>query len=210
MRVLIVDDHPMICQGLVSAIGAEWPDAETASAGNAEGALAAYSRGEWSVCVLDVNLGESSMSGLAVLPKLKEMQPHVPVLVFSMYSEEQMGIRALHAGADGYVNKEAPHTVLIQALQRLMRGGQYVSSALARRLEEAPDVRLRRHDALSAREHEVLRLLAGGRTTTDIAVTLELSAKTISTYRTRVLKKLDLDTTADLIRYAIEHRLVGN
>lgn len=177
-------------------------------AATAADALALIGEEHWDIAVLDLSLGSSS--GLELLDAIRRLRPRLPVLVFSMHGEEQYARRAFQAGASGYIMKNSPSAELAAAITKVARGGKYVSAKLAEALAADLDPKANRvaHERLSQREFEVLRLLASGKAVSEIADAVSLSDKTISTYRGRVLQKLNLKTTADLVRYALEHSLI--
>jgi two-component system invasion response regulator UvrY len=176
-------------------------------AATAERAIELVRAEPWDLAMLDVSLG--GRSGLDALADIKKARPSLPVLMLSMHSEEQYARRAFKAGASGYIMKDSTRATLLEAINRVLAGGRYVSAALAESLAFNPggggDRAL--HEGLSAREFEVLRLIGAGTSVGDIAASLGLSDKTVSTYRTRILQKTGLKTNADLIRYCIEHSL---
>jgi DNA-binding NarL/FixJ family response regulator len=207
-KILIVDDHEVVRDG-VKKILDEQPGAVTfGEASTAPEALRLVRDQDWDVVVLDLSLGDRS--GLGVLKELKQIRPHLPVLILSMHSEEQYARRAFKAGATGYITKGSPSAELVKAINKVIKGGVYVSYALAERLaidlgigtDRAP------HEALSDREFEVMRLIASGKTVGEIAEMLNLSDKTISTYRARILEKMGMKTNAELTHYAIQNKLV--
>ncbi len=212
IRILIVDDHTIVHRGLRQIV-AEEPDMVVAGeARNGQEGLALVQAQPWDLVVLDVSM--PGRGGLDVLKELKQVRPNLPVLVLSMYPEEQYAIRALRLGASGYMTKESAPEELIGAIRKVVAGGRYVSASLAETLAGslvAVDRQGDRlpHETLSNREYHVLRLIASGKSVTDIADELALSVKTISTYRARVLEKMGMKTNADLTRYAISNRLVG-
>jgi DNA-binding NarL/FixJ family response regulator len=161
------------------------------------------------VVVLDLTLGDRS--GLDVLRELKQIRPQLAVLILSMHSEEQYARRAFKAGASGYITKDSPRAELIKAIDKVMAGGKYLSVSLAEKLiiDLGRETGRTPHETLSDREFEVLRLIASGKTVTEIAQTLALSDKTISTYRARILEKMDMKTNAELTYYAIRNGLVS-
>ena len=177
-------------------------------AATAAEALALIGEQHWDLIVLDISLGSSS--GLELLNSIQKLRPRLPVLVLSMHSEEQYARRAFQAGASGYIMKNSPSAELAAAINRVARGGRNVSAKLAEALVADFDHKANRlpHDRLSQREFEVLRLLASGKAVSEIADMLSLSDKTVSTYRGRILEKLQLKTTAALVRYALEHSLI--
>jgi two-component system invasion response regulator UvrY len=186
----------------------ELDDAVCGEAENADQVLAQVQNQEWDVVILDVTM--PGRSGLDALRDLKVMRPRLPVLVLSMHPEDQYGKRILKAGASGYMNKDTAPEELIKAIRKVLAGGRYVSPALAEKLAWDLNADQERpvHEALSHREFEVLRLLASGKTVGRIALDLHLSATTVSTYRARILEKMNMTTTAELMRYAIENHLV--
>ena len=208
IRLLIVDDHEVVRAGIRRVFDEQPGAALFGEAGNASEALRQVREQEWDAVVLDISLG--GRSGLDVLKELHQLHPKLPVLILSMHSEEQYARRAFKAGAAGYITKDSPRTELVSAINKVLRGGRYVSPALAEKLvvslgrgtEEAP------HESLSPREFEVLRLIASGKTVGEIADLLALSDKTISTYRARLLEKMGMRTNAELTYYAIQNRLV--
>lgn len=207
MRILIVDDHAVVRDG-VKRIFEEQPAAVFGEAGTAPEALKLAMEETWDVVVLDISL--AGRNGLEVLRELKQIRPRLPVLILSMHSEEQYARRAFRAGAAGYITKDSSRAELAKAINRVIEGGRYVSPALAEKLvfdiERATDRPL--HEALSDREFEVMCHIASGKTVKEIAELLSLSDKTISTYRARILGKMDMKTNAELTHYAIKNGLV--
>jgi DNA-binding NarL/FixJ family response regulator len=163
---------------------------------------------KWDVVVLDLTM--PGRGGFEVLQEFKRSFPGLPILVLSMHPEDQFAVRAFRAGADGYMAKESAPETLVAAIRKVVSGGKYVPPSIAEMLASDLGQGANRppHDLLSHREFQVMRLLAAGRTVTEIADELSLSIKTISTYRCRVLEKMNLRTNADLTRYAIEHQLI--
>lgn len=177
-------------------------------ASTAAEALELIGQQHWDLVVLDISLGSSS--GLEVLHAIQKVRRRPPVLVLSMHGEEQYAQRAFQAGASGYIMKNSPSAELAAAVQKVVRGGKYVSAKLGEALVANfdPKATLVPHERLSQREFEVLRLLASGKAVSEIAEMLSLSDKTVSTYRGRILEKLQLKTTVELVRYALEHSLI--
>jgi len=210
IRVLIADDHPMVRKGLAQMV-AESGNLECA--GEAENAAAvsrALRRDRVDVLLLDVDI--PGKNGLDILKTVRRNHPNVQVLMFSMYPEEQYAVRALKAGAAGYLNKNTPPNKIIDALREAARGRKYVSPELAQALasrisEDTVEGRLP-HESLSDREFQTLRCIAGGKKLAEIAAEMALSPKTVSVYRARLLEKMKLRNNADLTRYAIRNRLV--
>ena len=208
IRILIADDHPVVRRGLKDILVRELEGAICGEAGNAQQVLSEVQNQDWDLVILDVMM--PGRSGLDVLRDLKRLLPKLPVLVLSMYPEDQLGKRMLRAGASGYMNKESAPEELIKAVRRVLAGGVYVSSALAERLALDLHENATRplHETLSDREFEVLRMIALGKTVTQIAEELHLSVPTVSTHRAHILEKTNMTTTAELIRYALRNHLV--
>jgi DNA-binding NarL/FixJ family response regulator len=207
LHILIVDDHAIVREGMVRILertGEHWTVAE-ASTGHQ--ALELMQRQPIDLAIVDLSM--PGISGLDLIRRMRADFPAVRVLVLSMHAEEQYALRAFKAGANGYVTKDQAATELVHAVRKVAAGGAYVTQSLAERvvlqLHGAVDVP--RHAQLSDRELEVLRGIVAGRRLTDIAQSLHLSVKTISTHKTRMLDKLQLPTTAALIRYGMEHGL---
>jgi two-component system invasion response regulator UvrY len=208
MRVLIADDHAILRRGLIEILTREFKDAFCGEAENAQETLAQVQGQDWDLVILDVSM--PGRSGVDVLADLKRERPKLPVLVLSMHPEDQYAKRVLRAGASGYLNKDSAPEELIKAIRKVLDGGRYVSPALAEALAmdlcRGADDPL--HEKLSARELEVLRLMGSGKAISQIAEVLHLSVTTVSTYRARILEKLSLTTTAELMNYALRNKLV--
>jgi two-component system, NarL family, invasion response regulator UvrY len=208
MNFLVVDDHPMIRKGLERTLSTEFPEASFRFACTPDEALKSLLDGKVNLVILDLNLPGSD--GLELLREIKEHDPQIRVLVHTMYAEEQFGVRALRAGADGYLTKDKPVEDLLQAV-RLLRGGRrFVSPILAERLIAALGNKREGTDLsteLSDREHQIMRMIVAGKAPKEIGAELGISSKTVSTYRTRLLDKLDLHSTAELVRFALENKL---
>lgn len=209
MRILIVDDHAVVRQGLKQILNDSFRTAVYGEAGNAQAALEKIWNEEWDVVVLDISM--PGRSGLEVLKEIKRAKPKLPVLVLSMHSEDQFAVRVVRSGAAGYMTKESAPDELVGAIKKVLAGGRYVSSELAEKMVMYLDIDAQKqpHESLSDREFQVLRLIGAGKTIRDIASQLSLSAKTVSTYRTRILEKMFLKTSADLICYAVHHDLAS-
>lgn len=207
MKVLIADDHEVVRRGLKDILAEEFPSLEAAEAGNAQETLEAGRRSVWDLVLLDVKM--PGRSGLEVLDEFKKLQPKTPVLIVSVFPEEEYALRALKLGAAGYVSKECASDELVAAVRKALSGGRYVTPALAEKLAAAlsGEMSVAPHETLSNRELEVLRLIAAGKTIKEIAAELHLSEKTIGTYRLRLSKKMNLSTNVELARYAFQHQL---
>ena len=208
IRVLIADDHAIVREGLKQILS-EIPDMMVVDeAFDGEEALRKTQTDTWDVLVLD--LAMPGRSGLDILEQLKGTHPWRPVLVLSMHAEEMYAVRVLKAGASGYLTKESTPYELVKAIRKVLSGGKYVSASLAETLALRLDDTTERplHETLSQREFQVLRMMSSGKTITEVAGELSLSVKTVSTYRARILEKLNLRNNAEAIRYAVDHHLV--
>jgi DNA-binding NarL/FixJ family response regulator len=208
INVLIADDHPIVRQGLRQILSGISDMKVAGEAANAQETLDQVRVGGWDVLVLDITMPDRT--GFDILKELKHAQPDLPVLVLSIHAEEQLAVRVLKAGASGYLTKENAPGELVKAIRKVVSGGKYISRGLAETLAFGLDTASDRprHEALSDREFQVMQLMANGKTLTEIAATLSLSAKTVSTYRTRLLEKMNFKTNAEIIRYAVENGLI--
>ena len=207
-RILLVDDHPIVRHGIKEVLASAFHPALVGEAANAEEGLNEVRGTAWDVLVLDLTL--PGASGLDLLKDLHRECPSLPVLVLSMHPPDQFARRAMNAGAAGYLTKDSAPTELIKAVSEVMSGRRYLNPAVIDELvlQHQPEVSPRPHDLLSDREYQVLRMIASGLTVTQVAARLSLSVKTISTYRARVLEKMNMRTTAELMHYGIQHGLV--
>ena len=208
LRVLIVDDHAIVRDGLKQLLLGKFPQAVFGEGRNAREAVELLVKEPWHVMLLDISM--PGQSGLDALNQIKALQPELKVLVLTMHPEDQYAVRVLKAGASGYLTKDSASEQVVDAVTKLLAGGKYVSAALAEKLVTNLNQPLPKapHETLSDREYQVLRMIAAGKSVKEIGSDLGLSIKTISTYRTRVLKKLTLKTNADVIRYALREKLV--
>ena len=208
ISVFIADDHAIVRQGLKQIVSDTADIRLAGEAADGQETLRLVRGGSCDVLVLDLNM--PGISGLEILRVLKQERPDLPVLVLSIHAKEQYAVRCLKAGAAGYLTKESAPEELVKAIRQVAAGGKYVSrglaESLAMRLDETED--RPRHETLSDREFQVLELMGAGKTATEIAGSLSLSVKTVSTYRARMLEKLGLRNNAEVIQYAIQHRLV--
>ena len=206
-RILLVDDHTVVRRGLKQILEGAVAGAELGEAASAEEALRMAQAADWDAVILDISL--PGKSGLEALKELRRARPRLPVLVLSMYPEEQFGVRALRAGAAGYLAKQSTATDLVTAVRTILAGRRYVSPSLAERIAGEIGLAPGRapHELLSDREFQVFRLLASGKTVTASAEALGLSVATVSTYRSRILEKMGLSQNYDLVQYAIVNRL---
>lgn len=205
--VFIADDHPVVRQGIRQIVAATDDIAVVDEATTGHEALQRLTDSTCDLVLLDLSLPD--IDGLDLLKQLKRGHPQRPVLILTMHSEDQFGLRALKAGASGYLTKESAPGELVDAVRKIVVGGRYISQRLAESLAAylGPDAEKPAHDRLSDREYQVLRLIAAGRSTRDISTKLSLSTKTVSTYRARLLDKMGMKTSAELMAYAVRHRL---
>ena len=207
-KILIVDDHFVVRQGFKMIVAEHYPSAVFGEASNAQEALDLAWKEPWDLVLLDISM--PGRGGLDLLKDLRQHFPKLPVIVISMHPEEQFALRVLKLGASGYIRKDSAGNELLQALGSALRGMKYITPSVAEHLA----LNLERdgngplHETLSDREYQVMCMLAAGRTVKEAARDLNLSVKTISTYRTRVLEKMKLQNNSQLMRYAVKHRLV--
>lgn len=208
IRVLVADDHTIVREGLKQILAKSGDLVVAGEAANGNDVLKLVREKEWDVLVTDMSM--PGRSGIELIKLVKEARPELPVLVLSMYGEDQYAVRAIRAGASGYLNKESASEQLVTALRKIAGGGVHVSAAVAEALfnNVRGKANVTLHEHLSDREFQVLRMIAIGKSVTDIASALNLSPKTVSTHKTRILDKMKMSNQAELIRYAIEHRLV--
>ncbi|MBI1943111.1 MAG: response regulator transcription factor [Betaproteobacteria bacterium] len=208
MNILIADDHPVVRQGLRQMLASESDLAVAAEARNGHEVLELSQSIDWDVAVLDYNM--PGRTGLELVKELRQRFPGRPVLILSMYPEERYALRALKAGAAGYITKESAPGELVSAIRKVARGGKYVSATLGERLaqELGGDNERPVHELLSDREYQIMWMIASGRTVGEVAGQLFLSPNTISTYRARILRKMNMKSNAELMHYAIAHHLV--
>lgn len=208
LRILIADDHAVVRRGVIQLLAETVRPGIVDEAEDAASAIRKAAERDWDIVILDISL--PGRTGLEALAEIKRLRPATPVLMLSMHPEDQYAIRALRSGASGYLTKDQAPEEIAKAVRRILAGGRYVSQELAEKLAAALDPAMDRapHEALSEREYQVLRLIASGRTVSEIGRDLHLSVKTVSTYRARVLEKMGMASNADLTRYAIKAGLV--
>ena len=202
-RIVLADDHKIVRDGLKRILAATSDLEVVAEAADGDELLRLVKADDYDVAVVDMSM--PGLAGLALVKRLKDEKPKLRILVLSMHGEQQYAARALKAGASGYLNKDSAAEMLVGALRKIAGGGMHIGEAAAASLvaaERSP------HEALSDREFEVLRLLVEGLGPTEVGERLHLSVKTVSTHKTRILEKLGLGSTAELVRYALEHKLV--
>jgi two-component system, NarL family, invasion response regulator UvrY len=202
-RVLIIDDHPVVREGIGRVLTSSLPDVEIGEAAGAPQAQEMMQARSWDLVMLDLTLAGDD--GTVVLRRLRQSHPEVPVVIISMHPAEQFERRVLQAGAVSYVSKGCNPDELVRAVRAALNGVREPLAPLAR---ARPDSASLPHEQLSDREYQVLRMIGQGRTVSEIAAELSLSVKTVSTYRARILEKMDMRTSAELMRYVIAHKLV--
>lgn len=208
IRVVVADDHSVVRRGVRQILREEFDAVEVGEAGDSRELEGLLRQGPWDLLILDITL--PGKTGLEVLQEIKRSYPGLKVLILSMHPEDQFAIRMLRAGAAGYLTKERAPEELVSAVKRVLSGRRYLTESLAETLagyveanEKVPP-----HSALSDREFQVLCMLASGKSLSEMAEELDLSVKTISTYRTRILEKMNMRTNAELIHYAVKNGLV--
>lgn len=208
MHILIADDHAVVRRGLKEILADALPGADFTEVGNGDEVLGNLGKSNTAMLVLDINM--PGRGGMDVLRDVKRTYPRLPVVILSCQPEEQYAVRCLRAGAAAYINKESASEELAIAAKKILGGGRYVSASLAEKLvanlDESSDKPL--HELLSDREYEVMRMIALGTPLTDIGEKLHVSVKTISSYRARIMEKMQMKSNAELTRYAITHKLI--
>jgi DNA-binding NarL/FixJ family response regulator len=207
-RVLIVDDHEIARRGLEQSLAGKIPGLSFGEAATPEEATSRLAEAAWDLVLLDLNLG--GRGGVELLGEVRRLWPKLRVLVVSSYAEEEFALRCLRLGADGYVTKTSGSAEILAAVRRVLAGGKYVTASLAERLATAVSGGLEppSHDVLSARELQVLKLVAVGRTLKEVAAELHVSERTAATYRARIAEKLGLSSAVEIARFALRNKLV--
>lgn len=206
MRILIADDHAIVRKGLKQILLEGYPFACVEECSNTEELISKAIHGQWDVVISDISM--PGRSGLDALQQIHGAFPKLPVLILSMHPEEQYAIRALKAGASGYCSKDFAEEELVTAIQKILAGKKYITPTLAETLLTQLETNPIPHERLSDREFDVFQLLASGKSVSEIAERLSLSSTTISTYRARILEKMNLKNNTELIRYALENKLI--
>jgi two-component system, NarL family, invasion response regulator UvrY len=208
LRFLIADDHAIVIQGIKHLLVTEYPSAFIAEVSDAESLVEKILRDNWDLVISDLNM--PGRTGLDALKQIRETHPKLPVLIMSMYNEKQFGVRAIKAGASGYLGKDHLHEELIKAIKTVLIGRKYITPAIAEQMADAlnDDKLMDLHEHLSDREFDVFKMLSEGKSTSEIARQLMLSPTTISTFRSRIMEKMKMKSNAELTRYAIEKKLI--
>jgi len=208
IKILIADDHTIVREGLKQILAETSDIAVSGEASNGQDTLRKVRSHNYDIILLDISL--PGISGLDVLKQIKSLKPDLPVLILSMYPEEQYAVRTLRAGASGYLTKESASVELIRAIREVARGKKYITMSLAEKIAVSWETKRDKplHETLSDREYQVLCLIASGKTVKEISRLLSLSVKTVSTHRSRLLKKMDMRNSAQLTLYGIKHNLI--
>ena len=208
MKIVIVDDHELVREGLKKVLLKESGIQLVGEASNAMELFKLLEETEVDLVVLDITM--PGRSGLDIISEIKNLNDKIRILILSMHPEERFALRALKAGASGYLSKEAAARELVSAIRKIMSGGKYISAALADHLVSNLDKELGKlpHETLSNREFEIFRLIAKGKSVGQIAEELILSVNTITSYRSRMMEKMNFSSNAEIVRYAIEHNLI--
>jgi DNA-binding NarL/FixJ family response regulator len=208
LKILIADDHAIVRKGLKQILLEEYPSAIIGEAADTESLITHALDNTWNIVICDMNM--PGRSGLDALNQLKQVAPVIPVLIMSMYPADQYALRVLKAGAAGYLEKETIHDEIIRAIQTVQLGKKFITPHIAEKLANAfqEDNTKQPHELLSDREFDVFKLLASGKSVSEIAGQLSLSTTTVSTYRARILEKMNMASNAGLTRYALERKLI--
>lgn len=206
-RIILADDHSFVRLGIIQILKDEYPYAEITQVADAESLIKEVSRHSWDLVISDLDM--PGRSGLEALEQIKMLRPDLPVLILSIYPEDLYALRVLKAGASGYLNKNSAPDELIVAIHRIALGKKYITPEIAEKfLDIDPDKKP--HESLSNREFEVFKLLASGKTVSQVAEMLSIALTTVSTHRSRVMEKLNLSTNSDLTRYAISNHIISD
>jgi DNA-binding NarL/FixJ family response regulator len=210
VRILIADDHAIVRDGLKQILARTSDIAVGGEARDGHDVLRLVREQDWDLLLMDMSM--PGRSGIELIKQVKAEKPKLPILVLSMHQEHQYAVRAMRAGASGYLNKDSAAELLVSAIRKIVGGGVFISEAAAELLarDAMRGAEVPRHTLLSEREFQVFRMIVHGKTVTDIAAELILSVKTVSTHKTRVLEKMQLNNQAELVRYAIEHALLDD
>lgn len=207
-RILLADDHSFIRLGLIQILKDEYPSVEITEVGDGDSLVKAVMDHDWDLVISDLDM--PGRGGLEALKQIKLIKPQLPVLILSIFTEDLYAVRVLKAGASGYLNKNAAPYELIKAVHRILSGRKYITAEIAERLLDNQENGKQPHELLSNREFEIFKLLALGKTTSQIAEALSVAMTTVSTHRSRIMEKLNLSTNSELTRYAIVHHIIAD
>lgn len=207
-RIILADDHSFVRLGLVQILKDEYPSVEIKQVSDGESLVKEVTLSDWDLVISDLDM--PGRNGLEALQQIKLIKPRLPVLILSIYSEDLYAVRVLKAGASGYMNKNAAPEELIIAVERILSGRKYITPEIAEKLLIQSEIKTNPHEDLSNREFEIFKMLALGKTTTQIADELFVALPTVSTHRHRIMEKLGLNTNSDLTRYAINHHIISD
>jgi DNA-binding NarL/FixJ family response regulator len=208
IKILIADDHAIVREGLKQIVAEEKDMLVAGEAGNTNEMFELLKKDDFTIIILDISM--PGRSGLEALKFLKKNYPEVPALILSMFSEEQYGLRAIKAGAAGYLKKVSAPTELVSAIRKIVSGGKYINQSLAEKMADDydSDRKERMHEKLSNREYQIMCLIASGKSTEEIALDLSISINTVYTYRNRILEKMHLKSNVELTQYALQNKLI--
>ena len=208
IKIIIADDHAIVREGLKQIVAEEKDMLVCGEAENASGLMELLNKEQWSIVVLDINM--PGKSGLEALKDIKQIYPNLPVLILSMFSEDQYGLRAIKAGASGYLKKVSAPTELVVAIRKIVSGRKYINPSLAEKLAEnlGSGNNIFLHDKLSDREYQIMCNIALGKSAEEIAEELSLSINTIYTYRNRIFEKMSMKSNVELTQYAVQNKLI--
>ena len=208
IKILIADDHAIVREGLKQIVAEEKDMQVTGEAANAFELMELLKSKEWSIVILDINM--PGKSGLEALKDIKQIYPHLPVLILSMFSEDQYGLRAIKAGASGYLKKVSAPTELVTAIKKIVSGRKYINQQLAEKLADSLDATEKEslHEKLSDREYQIMCNIALGKSAEEIAEELSISINTVYSYRNRILEKMSMKSNVELTQYAVQYKLI--
>jgi two-component system invasion response regulator UvrY len=207
-RIIIADDHSFVRLGIIQILKDEYPTVEITEVGDGETLVNTVIKNDFDLVISDLDM--PGRSGLEALEQIKQIKPKLPVLILSIFTEDLYAVRVLKAGAAGFLNKNAAPYELINAIERIARGKKHITPEIAEKLLNDHGVNKKPHELLSNREFEIFKLLANGKTLTQIAAMLSLALTTVSTHRGKIMDKLKLSTNSDLTRYAITHHIISD
>lgn len=206
IKILIADDHSIVRQGLKQIVAEEGDMIVSAEAGNSDELFIGIEQNDCDIIILDINM--PGRSGIELLKDLKKIKPELPVLILSMYGEEQYGVRSIKAGASGYLKKVSAPEELVKAIRKIISGSKYINSALAERLADSVEKNnIQPHETLSDREYEIMCKIASGKTAEEISEELAISVHTVYSYRNRIFEKMNFKSNVDLSNYVMKNRL---